>query len=147
MKNAIIAFALLLGSTVVASAQTNPTSKEASPAPAKPKTETAGTSDKQTMPAKPAKPAKPALKKHVCTAACKDGKHVYAHGEKGHVCTDACKAAATNAASAAKQTTSKPAAPMAEKAHVCTPACKDGHHVYAHGEKGHVCTDACKKKM
>jgi len=34
---------------------------------------------------------KPALKEHVCTAACKDGKHVYAHGEKGHVCTDACK--------------------------------------------------------
>ncbi len=30
---------------------------------------------------------------HVCTAACKDGKHVYAHGEKGHVCTDACKKA------------------------------------------------------
>ena len=32
-------------------------------------------------------------KAHVCTAACKDGKHVYAHGEKGHVCTDACKKA------------------------------------------------------
>ena len=31
------------------------------------------------------------LKEHVCTSACKDGKHVYAHGEKGHVCTDACK--------------------------------------------------------
>jgi hypothetical protein len=31
------------------------------------------------------------LKDHVCTAACKNGKHVYAHGEKGHVCTDACK--------------------------------------------------------
>jgi len=34
---------------------------------------------------------KPVLEDHVCTAACKDGKHVYAHGEKGHVCTDACK--------------------------------------------------------
>jgi Ni/Co efflux regulator RcnB len=33
------------------------------------------------------------LKEHVCTSACKDGKHVYAHGEKGHVCTDACKKA------------------------------------------------------
>jgi hypothetical protein len=30
-------------------------------------------------------------KAHVCTAACKDGKHVYAHGEKGHTCTAACK--------------------------------------------------------
>ncbi len=33
------------------------------------------------------------MKKHVCTAACKDGKHVYAHGEKGHVCTAECKKA------------------------------------------------------
>ena len=32
-----------------------------------------------------------ALKDHVCTDACKNGNHVYAHGEKGHVCTDACK--------------------------------------------------------
>ncbi len=31
------------------------------------------------------------LKEHKCTAACKDGKHMYAHGEKGHKCTDACK--------------------------------------------------------
>ncbi len=31
------------------------------------------------------------LKKHVCTAACKDGKHVYAHGEKGHKCGPECK--------------------------------------------------------
>lgn len=30
------------------------------------------------------------MKEHVCTSACKDGKHVYAHGEKGHECTDAC---------------------------------------------------------
>lgn len=38
------------------------------------------------------KPAgKMELKEHVCTAACKNGKHVYAHGEKGHVCTKACK--------------------------------------------------------
>lgn len=32
------------------------------------------------------------LKTHVCTPACKDGKHVYKHGEKGHVCTKDCKA-------------------------------------------------------
>jgi len=31
------------------------------------------------------------MKEHVCTAGCKDGKHMYAHGEKGHVCTDECK--------------------------------------------------------
>ena len=35
--------------------------------------------------------AKCEMKDHVCTSACKDGKHVYAHGEKGHVCTEACK--------------------------------------------------------
>lgn len=32
-----------------------------------------------------------ALKDHVCTDACKNGNHVYAHGEKGHTCTEACK--------------------------------------------------------
>lgn len=35
--------------------------------------------------------AKSAMKAHVCTAACKDGKHMYAHGEKGHVCGPECK--------------------------------------------------------
>ncbi len=34
---------------------------------------------------------KMAMKEHKCTAACKNGKHAYAHGEKGHVCTDTCK--------------------------------------------------------
>ena len=28
--------------------------------------------------------------KHHCTAACANGKHMYAHGEKGHVCTAEC---------------------------------------------------------
>ena len=36
------------------------------------------------------KKAPMAMKAHVCTAACKDGKHMYAHGEKGHVCGAAC---------------------------------------------------------
>ena len=31
------------------------------------------------------------LKEHVCTAACKNGEHVYAHGEQGHVCDATCK--------------------------------------------------------
>lgn len=35
--------------------------------------------------------AKMALKMHVCTAACTNGKHVYLHGEKGHVCGPECK--------------------------------------------------------
>ena len=35
---------------------------------------------------------KMALKEHVCTPACQNGKHVYKHGEKGHVCTKECKA-------------------------------------------------------
>ena len=37
---------------------------------------------------------KPAMtandKEHVCTDKCKDGTHMYAHGEKGHTCTEAC---------------------------------------------------------
>jgi hypothetical protein len=31
------------------------------------------------------------LKEHKCTAACKNVKHVYAHGEKGHKCGPECK--------------------------------------------------------
>jgi hypothetical protein len=73
-------------------------------------------------------------KDHVCTAACQNGSHVYAHGEKGHVCTAACQT-----------TTDKKDAGL--KDHVCTAACKDGKHVYAHGEKGHVCGPECAKKM
>lgn len=72
------------------------------------------------------------LKDHVCTAACKNGQHMYAHGEKGHVCTAAC-------------TKMDAAGSMPLKEHVCTKKCKNGKHVYAHGEKGHVCTEACKK--
>jgi hypothetical protein len=80
------------------------------------------------------------LKDHVCTADCKDGKHVYVHGEKGHVCTADCK----------KMTSESEKMPngsdkMVLKDHVCTVNCKDGKHVYLHGEKGHVCTADCKK--
>ncbi len=32
-----------------------------------------------------------ALKDHLCTDDCKEGIHVYVHGEKGHTCTEACK--------------------------------------------------------
>ena len=42
------------------------------------------TTKKETM-------KKETQKEHVCTAACIDGKHMYAHGEKGHVCTEARK--------------------------------------------------------
>lgn len=31
-----------------------------------------------------------AEKDHVCTDKCKDGNHLYAHGEKGHTCTAEC---------------------------------------------------------
>lgn len=71
--------------------------------------------------------------RHVCTAACMNGKHIYAHGEKKHKCTADC----------AKMAGEK----MELKDHVCTEACKEGKHIYAHGEKGHVCTEACKPKM
>ena len=67
---------------------------------------------------------KATLAAHVCTDACKEGNHVYAHGEEGHTCSEACM-----------------------KAHVCTDACKDGNHVYAHGEKGHECASADCGKM
>jgi hypothetical protein len=74
-----------------------------------------------------------AMKKHVCTDACKNGSHVYLHGEKGHKCTEACE--------------KKNVVSMDLKEHVCTKDCeKAGKHVYAHGEKGHVCTAACEKE-
>ena len=75
-------------------------------------------------------PKKESMKEHVCTASCKSGTHMYAHGEKGHTCTTACKTASSTK--------------MAMKDHVCTASCKDGKHMYAHGEKGHTCTAACK---
>ena len=37
------------------------------------------------------KETKMEMKDHVCTSECKDGKHMYAHGEKGHVCGPECK--------------------------------------------------------
>lgn len=79
--------------------------------------------------------SKKALKEHVCTNACKDGKCVFKHGEKGHICGPECNAKINKSASQ----------PIL-KEHVCTDACKNGAHVYVHGEKGHVCTDACLHK-
>jgi hypothetical protein len=63
---------------------------------------------------------------HVCTDACKDGNHLYAHGEEGHTCSEACMKSGS-------------------KAHACTDKCKDGNHVFAHGEEGHTCTAECSK--
>lgn len=71
-----------------------------------------------------------ALKDHKCTAACKDGKHVYAHGEKGHKCSKECEMSHKECM----------------KYHKCTKACKNGKHVYAHGEKGHKCSKECAKE-
>lgn len=48
----------------------------------------------QAAPATATKVADANTKAHVCTAACKGDKHVYAHGEKGHTCTAACTASA-----------------------------------------------------
>lgn len=79
--------------------------------------------------AKPAMEQAP-LKDHMCTAACKDGQHMYAHGEKGHACTADCM--------------KMHAGEAMMKDHVCTAMCKDGKHMYAHGEKGHVCDPSCK---
>jgi hypothetical protein len=80
--------------------------------------------EKIETPAAPASPAGlTAAVAHVCTDACKDGNHSYAHGDVGHTCTEACGAA-----------------------HVCTDNCAGGAtHVYAHGEAGHTCTEDCMK--
>jgi hypothetical protein len=67
---------------------------------------------------------KTTLAAHVCTDQCKEGNHLYAHGEEGHTCSEACM-----------------------KDHSCTGECKDGNHAYAHGEKGHTCASAECGKM
>lgn len=56
-------------------------------------TKSADTKKEETPAAKTeeAKPAVAAEKEHVCTDKCKDGTHLYAHGEKGHTCTEECK--------------------------------------------------------
>lgn len=56
------------------------------------------------------------IKTHECTAACKDGNHLYIHNEIGHTCSTDCG-----------------------RPHVCAGQCKNGSHVYAHGEVGHYC--------
>ncbi len=48
----------------------------------------------QAAPVTATKVADANTKAHVCTAACKGDKHVYAHGEKGHTCSAACTASA-----------------------------------------------------
>ncbi len=73
------------------------------------------------------------LKEHVCTAACKEGAHAYACGEKGHVCSAEChKAHGEHHGDNAKE-------------HVCSASCTKEAHAFACGEKGHVCTAACHK--
>lgn len=71
------------------------------------------------------------LSEHNCTAACADGQHIYAHGEKGHVCDASCTAG---------EATAEPA--LVE--HACTANCKAGQHMYAHGEVGHACDHTCQ---
>ena len=105
MKNLLLLFAFTLCLGFV-NAQTTPTTTTTTTTTTKPVTTTTTTTKpaakEQAKPAtKPMDAAKPAAKpmdpkmgdmntkEHVCTPACKDGKHVYAHGEKGHVCTDA----------------------------------------------------------
>ncbi len=80
-------------------------------------------------------------KDHVCTLACRDGKHVYAHGERGHKCGAECM----KTMSKSKIDPVKPTSKTNFKNHVCTAACTKEKHAYAHGEKGHTCTAACHK--
>jgi hypothetical protein len=85
-------------------------------------------------------------KEHVCTAACKDGKHVYAHGERGHKCGAECmKAMSRTTADPAKPDPAKPDPKTNLKEHVCNASCTKDKHNYLHGEKGHKCTAACHK--
>ena len=89
MKNLMIALVLIFGASMVHAQKPATTAAPAA-----------------KMEKKEAKPDMSAEKEHVCTAACKDGKHVYAHGEKGHKCTAACHTAPK---AGAKKAAAKPA--------------------------------------
>ena len=114
MKNLIAAIAIVVGISFTANAQT---------------------STKEEM----KQDKKMEMKDHVCSTSCKDGQHMYAHGEKGHTCGDECKKMMS------KDTKMKD--------HTCSKNCSKGcchipaNHAYSHGEKGHVCGKECKKKM
>jgi hypothetical protein len=106
MKNllVLIAFSISIG---LANAQTTPAStpkttpaEHAKTMPAKTmgnktveptKTNTAPKATETTQNPESKKMADMNTKEHVCAASCKDGKHVYAHGEKGHTCGADCK--------------------------------------------------------
>lgn len=75
-------------------------------------------------------PKEAKMKKHECSAACKQDKHMYAHGEEKHKCDKSCSMPATKEL----------------KDHTCTATCKkEGKCTMAHGEKGHSCDAACAK--
>ena len=134
MKHLILAIAIMLGLTLQVSAQ-GPTKKEG-----KEKKEMKDKNEKKEM------------KEHVCAAACANGNHVYAHGEKGHVCSDACKhedhdnEPKENHGQGKGSSDNHAKENKNNKDHVCTAACVNGTHVYAHGEKGHVCSKGCTTK-
>ena len=66
MKKTILAFAIILSISISTNAQSSSKKEK-----------------KETQ--------KTELKAHVCTSACQNGEHKFAHGEKGHVCSAACK--------------------------------------------------------
>ncbi|MBK6859170.1 MAG: hypothetical protein IPK91_12245 [Saprospiraceae bacterium] len=86
MKKLVLFFSLAACVAVSSNAQSTSTPTEKAPKTATPKEKTGAVSVKPT-----AETAPVAMKDHVCTVACKDGAHVYAHGEKGHTCGEACK--------------------------------------------------------
>jgi hypothetical protein len=76
----------------------------------------------------------PEMKSHTCSASCKDGAHMYAHGETGHLCSPQCH-----------QMQGSQGAEL--KKHKCNASCHEGKHAFVHGEKGHACDKTCKKGM
>ena len=128
MKKLMFALVLIFGASMVQAQNPSSTSTPPAPTRTEKKAEKPTTpSDKATSgPARqtppPATTAPAASKEmgrdHVCSAACKDGKHVYAHGEKGHKCTSACrtKGAKAEAAPAPKKMPAKAGAAKSDAA-------------------------------
>ncbi|MGB5025465.1 MAG: hypothetical protein WBO44_08955 [Saprospiraceae bacterium] len=87
MKKLVLFFSLAACVAVSSNAQSTSTPTEKAPKTATPPRGKIGAASVKPT----AETAPVAMKDHVCTVACKDGAHVYAHGEKGHTCGEACK--------------------------------------------------------
>lgn len=92
MKKIALKIALILSSGIILSAcqNTNPPHGEEGHQCTEECKTMQKSSSQTTLPSDATGATKTELREHECREACKNGHHVFAHGEKEHVCTDEC---------------------------------------------------------